>query len=169
MKTIKVPVVPVVISLMLILSACRKPASEFTAIRSLAGNAWPRDSVLRFDYRPRQGGNKDFFVFVANTNHYPYANLYLIVRSTKKGKHFADTLEYDMTDGRGRWLGVKVGNDYENLLVFKWNVPVDTAETIRFELEPATRNNERLEGDSVLPGISRVGIVVKPHLTNNRQ
>ena len=169
MKTIKAPAILAVISLMLILSACHHPASEYTAIRELHGHKWPRDSILHFEYKPLKSGNKDFFVFLANTGHYPYSNIYLIVRSTKNGKLFADTLEYEMTDGRGRWLGVKVGNDYENLLVFKWNVPVDTAETIRFELEPATRNNERLEGDTVLPGISRAGIVVKPHLTNRAQ
>ena len=169
MKTIKTLVARAAVSFVLLMAACRQPASEYTAIRELSGNKWPRDSILHFEYKPPKSGNKDFFVFLANTGHYPYANIYLIVRSTKNGKLFADTLEYEMTDGRGRWLGVKVGNDYENLLVFKWNVPVDTGETIRFELEPATRNNERLEGDSVLPGISRVGIVVKPHLTNRAQ
>lgn len=168
MKKIKVPAAAVVISFLLGLTACHKPVSEYAAIKKMPGHTWYRDSILHFDYRPQKKGNKDFFVFLANTNHYPYANIYLIARTYKGNKTYADTLEYEMADGRGRWLGVKVQDDYENLLVFKWNVPVDTNETIRFELESATRKNEHLEGDTALPGISRVGIIVKPHLTNNK-
>ncbi|NPA45746.1 MAG: gliding motility lipoprotein GldH [Chlorobi bacterium] len=146
-----------------LLGACTRGTAEFAATREFPGRIWERTLVPSFDYTAVSDGAKDFYVYLENTNEYPYSNIYLIVRTDKNGKLFADTLEYEMTDGRGRWLGTKVRNAYENLLVFKWNVPVRKGDSLHFEIEQATRRNDRTEGDERLPGVQRIGIVVKPH------
>ncbi len=159
----KIIIAVVSLSIWWALDGCSGKRIDFVRTVEFPSGNWPREEVPSFTYRPAEDGNKDFYIYLANTDDYPYSNIYLIVRTDKNGKLFVDTLEYEMADGRGRWLGVKTHNEYENLLVFKWNVPVKKDEQMKFEIEQATRKNENLEGDAYLPGIRRVGIMIKPH------
>ncbi len=134
---------------------------EYQEFQTIPGQKWDRFNPAEFTYSPSKEGLKNFYFYLENTQEYPYNNIFIIVQTNRNNKNLVDTLEYQMADGRGRWLGRKIKNTFENLLVLKTNVRVDKNETIKFKIEPATRSIEKVEGDEKLKGIVRVGLIVE--------
>ncbi len=158
------------LTVMLFLTACSRPeVPEYARVKRFENRAWSRSEQVRFKYRPQSAGAKNVFIFLENTTDYPYSNIFLIAKMQQGNKIQIDTFEYEMAEGNGKWLGRKVKNTYENLLVYRLNWPVkDTAEII-FELEPATRPVDQIEGDSLLKGVASVGIIVEPVKENSNR
>jgi len=154
----------------LLLSGCIKEMRyEYEAFRTFDNNIWHRNDTVVFTYEPLTGGKKNVYFYLENTDAYPYANLFMIVRTQQNGKIIVDTLEYRMADSRGYWLGRKVRKNYENLLVFKTGVPVKKGEKIVITPEFATRQIDRIEGDDALPGVAKLGIIIENVSSNSEK
>ncbi len=144
-----------------LLIACKGKNYEWVQIKTLKNNQWARSDSIRFTYTPQKNAKKNFYIYLENTNAYPYSNIYIIAKMEEGKKILIDTLEYEMTDGRGKWLGRKVTESYENLLLYKWQYPVRDSVAYIISFEPATRNPVQIKGDDTLQGISSVGLIIE--------
>ncbi len=142
--------------------SCSGRIIEYKTFKPLKNNAWYRTDTVRFQYTPEKPGLKNLYFYLENTEDYPYSNIFIIAKTRYDNKLIIDTLEYRMTDGHGRWLGKKVRNTVENLLVFKTGLQLEANRELEVSLEPATRRIDRIEGDSVLPGVAGIGLIVEP-------
>ena len=85
---------------------------------------WNKDSIIEFDFHLDDTLSKNsVFLKIRNTVDYQYSNLYLFTAVTfPDGKVLRDTLEYEMTNAEGEWLGDGLSDVKNNLLFFKKNV-----------------------------------------------
>jgi gliding motility-associated lipoprotein GldH len=124
---------------------------------------WHKDSIVSLSYSPNKTkiNTYDIFFLIRNDNNYPYANLFLIAEIDNNKQKIIDTLEYAMADEKGNWLGSGIWDLKESKLVYKKNVNLDTAITIK--LQQANRKTGEKNGDIILPGIKTVGIIIEKH------
>ncbi|MEN8139225.1 MAG: gliding motility lipoprotein GldH [Bacteroidota bacterium] len=85
---------------------------------------WNKDSIIEFNFSLEDTLSKNqVFINVRNTVDYQYSNLYLFTKvSFPDGKILQDTLEYEMTDVDGQWLGEGLSGLKSNLLYYKKDV-----------------------------------------------
>jgi gliding motility-associated lipoprotein GldH len=150
--------------LVLFLLGCGKEM-EFSEYRALENGRWLQDKVMEFKSPDLNADVAyDFYIQVRNDNRYPYSNLFLITElEYPDGETQRDTLEYQMAESDGSWLGKGYGSIKENKLWYKENInlPVTGVYTIR--IEQAMRKNGSVEGISELEGITDVGLEIERH------
>ncbi|MCR9182317.1 MAG: gliding motility lipoprotein GldH [Flavobacteriaceae bacterium] len=105
--------------------------------------------------------NYNIFFTVRNTNEFKFSNLFLIAAiHFPNGKVVQDTLEYQMANPDGTWLGT--GNRVkENKLWYKENIRFFEEGNYRIKLRHAMRNNASIMGVNKLEGITDVGIIIE--------
>jgi gliding motility-associated lipoprotein GldH len=107
-------------------------------------------------------GDYTMYIMLRNDDTFPYSNLFLIAEMTDpQGQSQRDTLEYEMADAEGRWLGSGRGSVMENKLGYKKDVvfPVKGVYTVR--ISQAMRKNGSVRGVESLPGILDVGLQIE--------
>jgi gliding motility-associated lipoprotein GldH len=141
--------------------SCSKP-SFFNKYNSLKDNKWALNQAVTFDVNITDTINPvDAFINLRNNNQYPYSNIYLIVTSRFNHTIFEiDTLEYEMADASGRWLGSGFTDVKENKLVFKTNYVFSKKGTYQFSIKHADRKTGQVLGDAFLPGLTDVGFEI---------
>jgi gliding motility-associated lipoprotein GldH len=85
---------------------------------------WNKDNIVSFDLKLDDTlTSNNIYINIRNTVDYPFSNLYLFSKVYfPNGKVVVDTLEYEMTDDMGEWLGDGVGELKDNLLFYKKDV-----------------------------------------------
>lgn len=102
------------------------------------------------------------FINIRNTNDYPYSSLFLISKiEFPSGLQIIDTLEYEMTDAEGQWLGSGLSSIKENKLFLKENVVFTEKGAYLFKIQQATRGINDIYGENPLLGISHVGVSIE--------
>lgn len=100
------------------------------------------DSLLAFN----------FYINVRNTVDYEFANLYFFIKSELPDGEFAqDTVECQLADYQGKWLGNGRGEFRDNSFILRENMRFQKNGTYRFWLKHGMRRDS-------LKGISDVGI-----------
>lgn len=90
-----------------------------------------------------------------NNNDYPFSNIYLFVEMTSPSeKYFMDTLQFNLADQTGKWLGSGIGNIWQNHIPLVEGVKMNEIGTYRIVLNHGMRQES-------LPGITDVGIRVE--------
>ena len=142
----------------LLLMACHKDVvySEFREIENVK---WHQDSVMRYEFEITDTLSEyTLLLYVRHTETYPYQNMWLFVGDAAK----EDTIEFFLADDRGRWLG----NGKNGLI----EMPVLYEQHFRFAhnglYQLTVRQGMR---DSLLRGISDVGLVVKKEFGNGQE
>lgn len=142
--------------------SCSKQAF-FNKYVSLNNDKWAINQPVNFDVEVTDTITPaSIFINIRNTNLYPYSNLYLIV--TSYFNHTIsqiDTLEYEMADPSGRWLGSGFAEVKENKLVFKTNTNFPKKGAYRFSISHANRANGSIKGDEFLIGLTDVGMRIE--------
>ncbi|MCK5824155.1 MAG: gliding motility lipoprotein GldH [Ichthyobacteriaceae bacterium] len=116
---------------------------------------WHKDSIISFNFEVNDTvGKKEIFIKVRNNVDYEYSNLYLF-SSIKfpDGKIMTDTLEYEMTNAEGVWLGYGIGSLKSNILYYKKNVVFYLPGSYKIKIQHGMR-------DGILVGIQDVGVRV---------
>jgi gliding motility-associated lipoprotein GldH len=72
-----------------------------------------------------------------------------------------DTLEYEMTDAKGQWLGTGFTDVKESKLFYKENVVFNEVGDYKFSIQQATRSINDIEGENPLKGITNVGLSIE--------
>lgn len=97
----------------------------------------------------------NFYLNVRNTVDYPFANLYFFIQSEfPDGQIARDTIECQLADYQGKWLGDGRGKFRDNQFILRQNIRFQQAGIYHFELKHGMRSDS-------LNGIADVGIRIE--------
>jgi len=97
----------------------------------------------------------DFSINLRNSGDYQYSNIYLFLKTVfPDGKVARDTIECQLADYDGKWLGSGISNLKFNRFLFQKGVRFPQKGQYVFEVEQAMRVND-------LKGISDIGIRIE--------
>ena len=105
---------------------------------------------------------KNVFINIRNNKNYEFSSLFLIAEMEfPSGYKVVDTLEYEMADPYGNWLGTGFTDLKENKLFYKENVVFTEKGDYKFKVHHATRSVNDIEGGNPLLGITDVGLRIE--------
>lgn len=97
----------------------------------------------------------DVYVSVRNNNDYSESNLYLFIKTTSpQGSYVVDTINLQLADEYGNWLGKRVSRLWDNKFLFRRNVRFANSGNYKFAIQQGMRHN-------VLEGISDVSVTIE--------
>lgn len=136
------------------LYACKQSA-YFESRLEMPESGWESDKAAVFDFKisdTLQAYN--LIIEIANTDNYRNSNLWLFIRTRSSNDEIArDTLEYTLANEKGKWLGEKDGENWQNDLIYKSNVRFPKTGKYSVEIIQGMR-------DKKLKGIKRVGFKI---------
>ena len=157
----------IIIILLLIISC--NDSTVFNTYKPISGSQWHKDSIVKFTFDPIDTLSKNnVYINLRNNNDYQYNNLYLIV-----GIHFPnnnkviDTLEYEMADAEGKFLGAGFTDLKENKLEYKTNVVFPITGTYMVSIQHAMRKSGDVNGIDLLQGVTDVGLEIEKITSND--
>ena len=130
---------------------------------SLPNNSWSKENTIEFSFPVKDSLNKkNLFINLRNNKNYQYSNLFLITEiDFPDGQIIVDTLEYDMADVTGKFLGKGFTDIKENKLFYKENITFPTTGDYTFKVRQAMRKNGSTKGIEELEGITHVGFRIE--------
>lgn len=97
----------------------------------------------------------NFYINVRNTVDYEFANIYLFIQTEMPDGVLAlDTVECQLADYQGKWLGDGRGEFRDNRFIIRKNMRFQNAGTYHFRLKQGMRSDS-------LKGIADVGIRIE--------
>jgi gliding motility-associated lipoprotein GldH len=130
----------------MLLSSCNSNV-VYTGSESMNKNIWALNDVPSFDVNVTDTVSNNNVIFTIRTgSSYPFRNIYLFVTTTSPdGKSITDTLQYNLADEKGVWLGKGFGDINELDLTYKSNVYFPVKGIYNFNIQHGMRV-EDLEG-----------------------
>ncbi|WP_117883985.1 gliding motility lipoprotein GldH [Aureibaculum luteum] len=140
----------------------------FNQYKSMPNAEWHKDSLVKFEFSPIDTiSRNNVYINLRNNNDYGYSNLFLIVGIDFPNNYkVVDTLEYEMADVDGKFLGEGLTDLKENVLEFKSNVIFPTTGTYNISIQQAMRESGEVDGITSLKGVTDVGIQIEKMNTN---
>ena len=137
------------------LSGCDRQVF-FTEEHSVDEAGWSMTDSIGFDVEVADTTTYyNFMIDIRNTNDYPYANLIMFLRVTlPDGNITKDTLQYQLADETGKWLGRQSGEYVSSRRPLFRNSRFPMTGTYHISLSHGMR-------DKQLPGISDVGFRIE--------
>jgi len=150
---------------LLLITSCGDSAI-FDAYKPIAKAKWHKDSIVSFNFEPTDTLSKNNLYFnLRNNNDYQYSNLFLIVGIDFPNNYkVIDTLEYEMTDAEGKFLGTGLTDLKENFLEYKTNVVFPSTGTYTISVQHAMRKSGDIDGISFLEGVTDVGLRIEKNI-----
>ena len=157
----------VIIIVSLITLSCNDPA-VFDIYKPISKTQWHKDSIISFTFNPVDTVSpNNVYINLRNNNDYQYSNLFLIVGiDFPNNFSVVDTLEYEMANAEGKFLGSGFTDLKENKLEYKNNVVFPSSGTYIISVQHAMRKSGDIEGISLLQGITDVGLRIEKITTN---
>ena len=130
---------------------------------SISDQSWHLENKVSFSFEIKDTLQKnDLFINLRNNNNYGYSNLFLITElNFPDGKKVVDTLEYEMTDVTGKFLGNGFSEIKENKLFYKENVTFPKSGKYEIQIRHAMRKNGEVDGIENLLGVTEVGFRIE--------
>lgn len=137
--------------------------SVFDEYKPVNHHLWTSENKIEFTVSNKDTiSEKNVFITIRNNKNYEFSSLFLITKiKFPSGFKVIDTLEYEMTDAEGNWLGSGFTDIKENKLFFKENVVFNELGNYTFEIQNATRGINDVEGKEPLKGITDVGLRIE--------
>lgn len=131
--------------------------------QSVKENTWLKGDVVKFEVTIEDTISKNnLFLNVRNNNEYEFSNLFLITKiAFPDGFQVTDTLEYEMTDKAGNFLGEGYTDIKENKLFYKENVQFTQKGNYLIQVEQAMRKNGNIQGLDSLKGVTDIGFRIE--------
>lgn len=144
------------------LNSCSRNA-VFQEYKNMDDALWNKDSIINFSFDSADTISKNnIYINIRNNMDYEFSNLFLIVGiQFPDNYHIVDTLEYEMTDKNGRFLGTGISDVKENKLEYKTNVSFPSVGKYTIDVQQAMRKNQNVEGVVNLNGITDVGVEIE--------
>ena len=160
--------ITLLIAIFFLITSCNDGAI-FDNYKSLANSEWHKDSIINFKFNPIDTiSRNNLFINLRNNNKYDYSNLFLIVDiNFPNNTVFVDTLEYEMTDADGKFLGDGLTDLKENKLEYKTNVIFPVTGEYNINIQQAMRKSGAVEGIKNLSGITDVGLRIEKTQSND--
>ena len=146
----------------LLLISCNSE-KQFDQYKSIENNQWTSNNAIQFIVPNTDTISKrDVFLNIRNNKKYEFSSLYLIAKiEFPSGFKLIDTLEYEMTDAAGNWLGKGFTDVKQNKLFFKENTVLSEQGDYKFNIQQATRGINDIDGKIPLKGITDVGLSIE--------
>jgi len=135
----------------------------FDTYMSIPNHEWSSDNSIKFEVNAKDTISKhNVFIQLRNTDEFEFSTLFIIGKiKFPNGTQVIDTLEYEMADVRGKWLGSGYTSVKENKLFYKENIQFNQSGIYTFNLRQATRKMADVEGKKPLKGVSDVGLRIE--------
>jgi gliding motility-associated lipoprotein GldH len=135
----------------------------FTNYKSIANNSWILNEKVAFNFSIIDTITKrNLFINIRNNNDYKYSNLFLITELVFPNKtKVVDTLQYEMADPTGKFLGTGFTEIKENKLFYKEEKVFPISGEYSFNVRQAMRKNGNSQGLKTLEGITDVGFSIE--------
>lgn len=148
--------------LLLVVSACDSIES-FNEYQAIENYSWKKDAPVVFKVISSDTiSKKNVFINIRNNKEYRFSSIFLIGKiKFPSGIQIIDTLEYEMTDARGNWLGTGFSDLKENKLFYKEAVQFSEEGSYEFSIQQATRGINDVYGTEPLEGITEVGLSIE--------
>lgn len=142
--------------------ACSK-GMVFDEFKSMEDGEWHKDSILNFTIHSTDTLSKNnIYINLRNNKDYEFSNLFLIVGINFPNNYqIVDTLEYEMTNPEGSFLGTGFSDIKENKLEYKTNVNFPIAGDYGFQIQHAMRKSRKVDGIEYLKGVTDVGLRIE--------
>lgn len=159
----------IILFLTIIITSCSNDNLVFDTYKSMPNSEWHKDSIVRFEFNPIDTISKNkIYINLRNNNDYAYSNLFLIVGIDFPNNYkVVDTLEYEMADVEGKFLGEGFTDLKENKLEFKTNVNFPSSGTYKISIQQAMRKSGDVDGIKALEGVTDVGLQIEKMTTND--
>ena len=131
---------------LLLLSSCNSNVI-FSDSKVMKEKTWDLTDIPSFKVKITDTINSNNVIFTIRTgSSYPFRNIYLFVTTTSPdGKSITDTLQYNIADEKGNWLGKGFGDIHELNLTYKSNVYFPVKGIYQFNIQHGMRI-ENLKG-----------------------
>jgi gliding motility-associated lipoprotein GldH len=158
----------ILLILSLSIASCND-TTVFDVYKPISKSQWHKDSIINFTFNPIDTLSKNnVYINLRNNIDYEYSNLYIIVGiDFPNNNKVIDTLEYEMTDAEGKFLGTGFTDLKENKLEYKANVIFPTTGSYTISVQHAMRKNGEVNGIDLLDGITDVGLQIEKIITND--
>ncbi len=152
----------IVIIVFLLCSSCAQN-TVFSEYKSIPDATWHKDNWIDFSFNALDTiTKKNIYLNLRNNKDYDFNNIFLIISvQSPDNTKVLDTLEYQMTDERGYYLGEGFTDIKENKLEFKTNTIFPNKGNYRFQVQHGMRKNGKEHGIQELRGITDVGISIE--------
>jgi len=149
-------------SIIWLLYSCQSDV-VYTKYQTIDKAEWTPNQVVIFEIEMQDSLQAyDVFINLRNNKEYGFSNLFLITQMTFPNQtSVVDTLEYEMTDANGRFLGTGFSDTKENKLFYKENVRFHQSGMYLFQVKHAMRKRNEVSGLDPLKGITDVGISIE--------
>ncbi|WP_439131194.1 gliding motility lipoprotein GldH [Polaribacter sp.] len=136
---------------------------EFTKYKSLPNASWKANKEISFEFEVTDTiAPKNLFINIRNNKEYAFSNLYLITElKFPNGNKIIDTLQYEMADKSGRYLGEGFTDIKESKLFYKEKKVFPESGKYVFNIRHAMRKNGEVNPISFLKGLQDVGFSIE--------
>ena len=125
-------------------------------------SGWEANDKAQFMISSFSGEAVNFILHIRNNNNYAFSNIFLIASVEVDGELFSrDTLEYELANSKGEWLGDGFTEVKESRLWWKEDFIVPKGKQINVIIEHAVRSNGIEGGIKNLEGIIGVGLLTE--------
>ena len=149
--------------LVMIMFASCEDSLVYSEYKATTNGSWSKDDIKEFEISELDSiAAHDVFILIRNDNTFPFSNLFLIAEfNTPDDLVVRDTLEFEMAQPDGTWLGKGFGSVFENKLWYRENIVFSKPGVYKIELSHAMRQNGKVDGIDNLIGITDVGIEIE--------
>lgn len=149
-------------TILLFLVSCND-VIEYTNYKAIPNASWQANKNIYFEFNVVDTiSQKDLFINIRNNSEYPYSNLYLITELYfPNGNKIVDTLQYEMTDNAGNFLGKGLAEIKENKLFYKEQKVFPVLGKYKLNIHHAMRKNGEVKAIPFLEGIKDVGFSIE--------
>lgn len=148
-----------------VLSICTYCDSDrvFDKYTSLEKNSWLQDVPINFDFKIVDTTSRNnLYLNIRNNKDYLYSNLFVITHLIfPNGKKIVDTLQYEMADKNGKFLGTGISEIKHSRLFLKQNSIFPLSGKYKMLIWQAMRKNGSVNGIKKLTGITDVGFRIE--------
>ena len=150
-----------ILGVLLVLSCNTKV--DYSQFKPIKNHQWQSQNAVEFNVDNKDTiSQKNVFINIRNNKNYEFSTIFLIAEiAFPSGFQVIDTLEYEMTDAHGNWLGTGYTDVKENKLFYKQEVVFTEKGNYNFQIKQATRSINDIEGSSPLKGITDVGLSIE--------
>lgn len=105
---------------------------------------WDKNNKLKFEVDITDTLTPyNVYVNIRNSGNYQFSNIYMFIDVTfPDGNVYRDTLEGQLADASGQWLGSGLGDIWDNKLPYKQSVRFPKSGKYIFEIEQAMRTDQ---------------------------
>ena len=141
----------------ILLVAC-KGNYVFDKVVEIENGSWHADEPFAFNFTISDTLlSYDVLFHLRNNSNYQYSNIWFFIEtSSPNGVVLKDTVEYQLADASGQWLGSGLGDINSMLLAYKTNIRFPLRGVYTLKVKQAMREEE-------LKNIIDLGLRIKPH------